>query len=88
MIGLLTLEIILIPIISQEFLESIFCTDEWASFYMRFVTMKKNSIMPIIIDDVEVPTVLAARKYYNYYKDGDYENYLLQLRQVLSKIES
>ena len=81
------MSMVLIPVISKDFLNSVFCTDEWTSFYMRFAKSKQNSIMPIIIDDVDVPAILASRKHYNYFKEGDYQYYLMRLRQALSKIE-
>lgn len=79
---------VLIPVISKDFLSSVFCKDEWTSFYMRFAKSKQDAIMPVIIDDVDVPAILTSRKYYNYYKEGDYQYYLVRLRQALSKIDS
>ena len=55
---------VLIPVISKDFLSSVFCKDEWTSFYMRFAKSKQDAIMPVIIDDVDVPAILASRKYY------------------------
>ena len=74
---------VLIPIVSQNFLESVFCTDEWTSFYLQFGKTKNNSIIPIIIDASTVPLILSARKYYDYYQQGNYSEFLRELRQSL-----
>lgn len=79
---------ILIPIISQEFLKSVFCLDEWTSFYMRFAKIKKESILPLIIDDSDIPPIMSAIKYFRT-KDGySYQEYLSKLVSVLKKHES
>ncbi len=79
---------ILILIISQEFLKSVFCLDEWTSFYMRFAKIKKESILPLIIDDSDIPSIMSAIKYFRT-KDGyTYQGYLSKLVSVLKKHES
>ncbi len=79
---------ILILIISQEFLKSVFCLDEWTSFYMRFAKKKKESILPLIIDDSDIPSIMSAIKYFRT-KDGyTYQGYLSKLVSVLKKHES
>lgn len=78
---------ILIPIISQDFLNSVFCLDEWTSFYIRFAKIKKESVLPLIIDDSDIPPILSAIKYFRS-KDGySYQKYLSQLFSALKKHE-
>jgi excisionase family DNA binding protein len=76
---------ILIPIISKHFLESIFCLDEWTSFYVRFAKIRKSSILPLIIDDSDIPAIMSAIKYCRV-KDGySYQRFLSQLTSALKK---
>jgi len=78
---------ILIPIISKNFLKSVFCLDEWTSFYMRFAKIKKQSIVPLIIDDSDIPSIMSAIKYCRA-KDGySYQSFLSQLISTLKKYE-
>lgn len=76
---------ILIPIISQNFLESVFCMDEWTSFYMRFAKIKKQSIIPLVIDNSEVPSIMSAIKYFRMLDDSTYPSFIFQLMKRLKK---
>ncbi len=79
---------ILIPIISQDFLKSVFCLDEWTSFYIRFAKTRKNSILPLIIDDSDIPPIMSAIKCFRT-KDGySYRKYLSKLIGALKKHKS
>lgn len=79
---------ILIPIISEHFLKSIFCLDEWTSFYIRFAKIRKESIVPLILDDADIPAIMSAIKYFRV-KDGhSYQEFLLKLMSALKKRES
>ena len=75
----------LIPIISRSFIKSVFCLDEWTSYYNKFAKSRPNSIYPVVIDDSDVPVLLSARKYIRV-KDGmDYRRYLDLLLKALKK---
>lgn len=78
---------ILIPIISKDFIGSVFCLDEWTSFYMRYAKTRKNSILPIIIDDSDIPALMSAIKYCRVLDGYSYRNCLDQLIKVLKKHE-
>lgn len=78
---------ILIPIISESFIESVFCLDEWTSFYMRFAKTRQNSILPLLIDETDIPTLLSAIKYFRFTDGESYRKFLTQLGKALKKHE-
>lgn len=78
---------ILIPIISKHFLGSVFCLDEWTSFYMRFAKIRKESILPLIIDDSDIPPIMSAIKYFRTQDGYSYQKFLSQLINALKKHE-
>jgi hypothetical protein len=75
----------LIPIISSHFIKSVFCLDEWTSYYNKFAKLRPNSIYPIIIGNSTVPSLLAARKYIRFESADDYGPYLDRLLKGLKK---
>ena len=75
----------LIIVLSNDYLRSAFCTDEWESYYMKFNTQRKP-ILIIIIDDSNPPTILASRKYYRMKSKDDYDDMLINLKLALSKM--
>lgn len=77
----------LIPIISKNFMRSVFCLDEWSSFYAKFSVDKQNGIMPVIIDDSEVPMILASRKYFKLVEGHQYDELLLALNRAMKHQE-
>ena len=72
----------LIMLISRNYLNSTFCKEEWTSFYMKFVQAKNNMIYPIILDDINPPDILAARKYVRISSKNGYD-YIDCLRDLL-----
>ena len=58
----------IIILYSSNYKESTFCNDEWESFYTKFNKLKPNGIIPVILDDIEPPTIIGARKYFKYNK--------------------
>ena len=58
----------IIILYSKNYKESTFCNDEWEAFYTKFNKLKPNGIIPIIMDDIEPPTIIGARKYFKYNK--------------------
>ena len=76
---------VLIIVLSNDYLRSAFCTDEWQSYYMKYNTQRKPIII-IIVDDSSPPTILASRKYYRMKSKDDYDDMLMNLKLALSKI--
>ena len=54
----------LVIILSKNYLKSVFCNDEWASYYMKYSSKPNKIIIPIIIDESEPPTMIYSKKYY------------------------
>ena len=77
----------LVIIVSQEFLESCFCRDEWTAYYNRFSSKVNNPIFPLIIDDSKVPTLLSARKYAHCRNGHEYHKGLTKLLYALRSHE-
>jgi hypothetical protein len=78
----------LIPVISQSFMKSVYCLDEWTSYYNKYAKTRPDSIYPVVIDDSDVPTLLAARKYVRVKDASDYSKYLNDLLIALKKQNS
>ena len=78
---------VLIMIISNSYLNSIFCNEEWTAFYMKFAKNRNNVIYPIILDESNPPDILAARKYLRISpeKGYDYFDCLKDLLKALKK---
>ena len=77
---------VLIMIISTNYLNSIFCSEEWTSFYMKFSRNKNNIIYPIILDESDPPDILAARKYLRISPEKGYD-YFDCLRDLLKALK-
>lgn len=75
----------LIMLISEDYLHSAYCKDEWTSFYMRYSKMSPNSIYPILIDDAEPPALLSAIKYARIKEMGNYHEVYYQIVKALKK---
>lgn len=74
----------LLMIVSRDYLELCFCSDEWQGFYMKQKNASKL-IIPIIIDDSEIPTVIGARKYYRMKDWNNYDEMIEKLKYDLSR---
>ncbi|MDE7406043.1 MAG: toll/interleukin-1 receptor domain-containing protein [Clostridiales bacterium] len=77
----------LVMIISNSYMKSAFCNDEWESYYMKYNCQKPNAIIPIIVDDCGPPALLAAKKYLRL-KDLGYNEMISELRRALSHLLS
>ena len=75
----------LIIVLSNDYLRSAFCTDEWQSYYMKF-NFQRKPILIIIVDDSKPPTILASRKYHRMKSKDDYYDMLIDLKLALSKM--
>lgn len=73
----------LIMIISQSYLQSICCNDEWSSFYNKSLHTKNCRIYPIIIDESNPPILLNQIKYLHF----DRENYSIGLSLLLKALK-
>ncbi len=76
---------VFIPIISKDFLSSAFCKEQWQAFYYGNRD-KTGTIIPIVLDDSEVPPMLSGHKCIR--KEGfgsSYEEVLLAILKKLRK---
>lgn len=74
----------LLMLVSKDYLESCFCNDEWQGFYMKQNNSKKL-IIPIIIDDSDIPTIIGAKMYYRMTEFSDYSKMIKKLKYDLSR---
>ncbi len=75
----------LIMLISESYLKSVFCNDEWTAFYISFAKERKDSIYPVILDESRPPALLASKKYIRINNSNDYRNFLEKLLRALAK---
>ena len=75
----------LVMLISEDYLSSAYCKDEWTSFYMRYGKTNKNSIYPILINDAEPPALLSAIKYARIKEMENYQEVYIQLIKAIKK---
>nr|WP_243165871.1 toll/interleukin-1 receptor domain-containing protein [Anaerofilum hominis] len=75
----------MIPLISEAFLSSVFCRDEWTAYYMSFAKEQPDSIYPVILDDSQPPALLASKKYARIREDRDYQQFLEPLLRSLKR---
>lgn len=75
----------LIMLISDDYLRSAYCKDEWTSFYMRYSKSNKNSIYPILLNDAEPPALLSAIKYARIKEMENYQEVYIQLIKAIKK---
>ena len=76
----------LIIILSDNYLKSAFCKDEWQGFYMKYNTQNKPIIV-IIADESEPPTLLSSRKYYRLIDYQGYDDMITELKQAIIQFE-
>lgn len=74
-----------IMLISDSYIKSMYCNDEWSAFYKK--ASKKNDCMlyPIIIDESEPPNLISTIKYVRINTQNDYDSCLNQLLKALKK---
>lgn len=72
----------LVIILSQNYLKSAFCKDEWQGFYMKYNSQDRPIII-IISDESEPPTLLSSRKYYRLNGSNDYNDMIFELKTTL-----
>lgn len=77
----------LIIILSKSYLESAFCKDEWQGFYMKYRKHNKP-IFVVIIDNSEVPSIIASLKYIRFdpLNKEEYDDMIHSLKKGLKKI--
>lgn len=77
-----------VMIISQDYLKSVCCNDEWAAFYGKTLHDEKCCIYPIIIDNSDPPRLLSQIKYLRTLDTPDYIFQLIRsLHQQFAKPE-
>ena len=75
----------LVMLISEDYLSSAYCKDEWTLFYMRYRNTKKNSRYPILINEAEPPALLSAIKYARIKEMENYQEVYIQLIKAIKK---
>lgn len=73
-----------IMILSQNYLKSACCNDEWGAFYGKLLHNENCRIYPVIIDDSEPPALLSQIKYLKF-TDSNYADNLSLLLKALHK---
>ncbi|MEG2027292.1 MAG: toll/interleukin-1 receptor domain-containing protein, partial [Clostridia bacterium] len=76
--------IALIMLVSEEYLDSVYCTDEWEAYYLKFNKIRPNAIIPIMIGSAQPPTLIAARKYFRI--NENYQEYDEMLKKIKKAI--
>ena len=71
-------------LISDDYLRSTYCSDEWTSFYMKYRKTRKNSMYSILLNDADPPAILSAIKYA---RVRNLENYREAYNQLLKAIK-
>lgn len=74
----------LIMIISEDYLKSVCCTDEWCAFYGKILHDKSCVIYPVIIDDSRPPILISQIKYLRF-DEGGYAASLSTLLKSLKR---
>lgn len=74
----------LIMVISEKYLNSVYCKDEWSAFYKKAASNPNCLIYPIIIDDSEPPTLISTIKYA---RVDEYTNYRTTLNKLLKAMK-
>ena len=80
-----------VALFSDDYNKSVFCRDEWTSFYNLFAKSRPNSIYPIILDNSEPPALISAIKYIrynNYNYDYIFDNLLRAIKKKLPEKDS
>lgn len=77
----------IILLYSKDYRDSTFCNDEWEAFYTKYNKIKPFAILPIMLDGVEPPALLAARKYLHFNnKVSDYGMLIHEIVEALALI--
>ena len=74
----------LIMVISENYLKSVCCNDEWSAFYNKAIHMENCRIYPIIIDNSDPPMLLSQIKYLRINQE-DYSEGLSALLKALKR---
>lgn len=75
----------LIMIISDDYIQSTYCSDEWSAFYKKAASDKKRMLYPIIMDDSEPPLLISTLKYARVKTEENYNEFLNKLLKALKK---
>jgi len=78
---------VLILIVSNNFMNSVYCKSEWTSFFAKISSQKECTIIPVLVEDVEVDGLLKPYKHCKFRCINDYENFMFQLFDKLNSIE-
>ncbi len=75
----------LVMIISEDYLKSVYCDDEWSAFYHKASKKENCLIYPIIIDDSAPPMLISNVKYFRIRDNYEYDDCLEKLLKALKK---
>ena len=73
-------------LLSEAALSSYWVSAEWQSMFMDEVTKGKVIILPLLLEECKIPTVLKAKKYANF-KNG-YPRGLNQIKDALCRLST
>lgn len=76
----------MVMLVSETYNQSVYCRDEWQSFYMKYSKTKPNSIIPIILNNATVPTLISNRRYLSINDNSEYNSVLKELKRALKKL--
>jgi len=70
-------------VLSKSAVTSFWVQHEWTSMFMKAANEKKAKVLPILIEDCEIPTLLAPIRYANFKDDNLYND---SFRELLKSI--
>lgn len=71
-------------ILSKSSVESPWVRNEWTAMFIRSVNEKRGKILPILIEDCEIPPLLLPFKYVDF---RDPKNYNYSLKEILNVVK-
>ena len=75
-----------VMLVSKSYINSAMCKTEWQAYFMTQFKTHPNSIIPIILDDSEPPTILSNIRYLKLSDDYDYDYMIRDLKRALAKL--
>jgi 5'-deoxynucleotidase YfbR-like HD superfamily hydrolase len=77
---------LLFVFLSEHSVASRWVTNEWQTKFFQQVSQRKIIVVPILINDCQIPAFLADKKYVDFRKEEDYESNLAKVLRFLSQI--
>lgn len=77
----------LVMIISEDYLSSVCCKDEWGAFYGKALHDQSWVFYPIIVDDSTSPTLISQIKYLRFRGDEYSANLSILLKSLTKQFK-